>query len=225
MDSPGRRLTPQLLRRLLRVLRFVAIVAFACVITLMVAIRIDQALFRHDAERLISIIRAFQVGATTSAQAQQMLQRWPQFQEVKDDCSRQCWIGILLQDSFQRHNDFFVAHRHLMKIYLLLGGTLAEVRASMQFVNGAFRAHSIGVYVYVPPFRNAEKVWSDYTLIAASDIVPEPTRPGRPQRSPDPLHPSYWVGPTVGCDGCIIVNVTFAPQANSSDVNRLMQFD
>jgi hypothetical protein len=28
-----------------------------------------------------------------------------------------------------------------------------------------------------------------------------------------------------GCDGCIIVDVTFAPQANSSDVNRLMQFD
>ncbi|MGB8130635.1 MAG: hypothetical protein WCG81_12655, partial [Candidatus Angelobacter sp.] len=37
--------------------------------------------------------------------------------------------------------------------------------------------------------------------------------------------PSYWVGPEVGCEGCVIVDVTFAPESNSEDVNRLMQFD
>ncbi|HEY2361785.1 MAG TPA: hypothetical protein VGK36_11745 [Candidatus Angelobacter sp.] len=228
MDSHAHRLTSQLFRRLLcaRIWRFVAKAVFAGVITLMGAIRIDQALFRRDSEHLISIIRAFQVGSTTPAQAQQMLQRWPQVKDAKGDCSRQCWIGITLQDSFRRNADFFVRHRRLMSIYISLGGTLAEVRASMQFVNAAFRAHSIGVYVYVPPFRNAEKVWSDYTLIAAASIVPEPTRPGQQlQRTPNPLHPSYRVGPRGGCDGCLIVDVTFAPESNPQDMNRLMQFD
>ncbi len=227
MESPARRLTPQLLRRLLRVLRFVARVAFAGVITLIVAIRIDQALFRRDAEHLISIIRTFQVGDTTLAQAQQTLQRWPQVKDAKDDCSRQCWIAISLQDSFQRHNAFFARHRGLVRIYIWLGGTLAEVRTSMQFVNGAYRAYSIGVYVYVPPpLRKAENLWSGYALIATSGIVPEPTRPGQQlQRTPNPLHPSYWVGPRGGCAGCLLVDVTFAPEFNPEDMNRLMQFD
>lgn len=224
---PGRPAS-QLFLRLLRahrVWRFVAIAVFAGVIILMGAIRVDQALFRHDAEKLIGIMRAFQVGVTTPVQAQQMLKGWPQARQLSGDCSRRCSTEIILQDSFRRHNDFFIAHRRLMKIYLLLGGTLAEVRTGMQFVNGAFRAHSIAVYIYVPPFQNAENVWSDYNLMAAADIVPEPRRPGWPQLSPDPLHPSYWVGPKGVCDGCLVIEVTFAREANSSDVNRLMQFD
>jgi hypothetical protein len=165
------------------------------------------------------------VGATTPVQAQQILERWPQIKEVKGDCSRQCWTGIILQDSFPRHNDFILRHRGFMSIYIWLGGTLAEARTSMQFVNAALRAHSIAVYIYVPPFRNAETVWSDYTLMAGSDIVPEPTRPGQPQLTPDPLHPSYWVGAGGGCTMCLKVDVTFVPESNSQDMNRLMQFD
>ena len=223
MHSHTRRLTSQLLRA--RIWRFVAIGALAGVIVLMGAIRIEQALFRRDAEHLISTVRAFQVGVTTPVQVQQMLLRWWQVKEVKGDCSRQCWIGITLQDSFRRHADFFVRHRGLMRIYISLGGTLAEVHGSLQFVDAKFRAHSIGIYVYVPPFRNAEKVWSDYTLIAAAGIVPEPARLGQPQRPPNPLHPTYWVGSSGGCEGCQIVAVTLTPESKTQDMNRLMQFD
>jgi hypothetical protein len=217
--------------RLLRMLRsrrfwgFFALGLVACLILLMIAIRIDQALFRRDAELLIGTIRKFQVGVTTPLQAQQMLEHWPQAAKPGGNCNHKCGIGITLQDSFRRHNDFFISHRRLMSVYILLGGTLAEVRTSMQFVNGVFRSHSIGVYIYVAPYQDATKVWLEYALIGAANIREEPERPGRPQQPPDPLHPTYWVRPTAGCEGCFIVEATFAPEANSSDVNRLMQFD
>jgi hypothetical protein len=204
---------------------FVVLGLFASVLALMIAIRVDQVVFRNNAEHLIATVRNFQVGVTTPTQAQQMLDRWPQARKVDGDCSRKCGTAVILQDSFRRHIDFLLRHRHLMRMYILLGGTLAEVRTSTHFVNGTFRSHSIGIYIYVAPFQNAAKVWSDYTLIGAAEIGHEPERPGRPQRTPDPLHPTYWVGPTAGCEVCLIVDTIFTPEADSTDVTRLMQFD
>jgi hypothetical protein len=227
MDFAYHPLTARLLR-MLRSRRFrgyCVLGLVACLILLMIAIRIDQALFRRDAELLLGTIRKFQVGVTTPLQAQQMLEHWPQAAKPGGNCNHKCGIGITLQDSFRRHNDFFISHRRLMSVYILLGGTLAEVRTSTQFVNGVFRSHSIGVYMYVAPFQSATKEWSDNTLIGAADILREPEWRGQPQRRPSPLHPTYWVGPSGGCEVCQIVRVTFTPEANSSDVNRLMQFD
>jgi hypothetical protein len=204
---------------------FVVLGLFASVLALMIAIRVDQALFPRNAEELLSTIRKLQVGVTSQGEARQLLRHWPQASTLDGECGKRCWAGVFLHDFFSRHNEFFVHHRRLMRIYILLGGQLAQVRTEIIFVNRIFQSYSVGVYIYVAPYQDETKVWSEYALIGAADIRREPERPGQPQRPLDPLHPTYLVGPTAGCEGCLIIATTFTPETNSADVNRLMQFD
>lgn len=141
------------------------------------------------------------------------------------NCSRKCWVGWVLTDFVRRHNNLFILHRPLLRLYMALGGQLAEVRIQLEFVNGVFYSDSIGVYLYVAPYREGhEGCCPEYTLMAAAYIFRETPRSGSVPPVPEPLHPNYWVGPKP-CDGCRLVRVTFTPEANSAEVNRLMQFD
>jgi hypothetical protein len=227
MDIAHRPPTARILQKL-RTRRFWALFVlgvFASLISVVIAIRVDQALFRRDAERFLIAVGEMQVGTTTPAEARKLLNRWPQNLTIDGDCNRKCWVAGVLNDFVRRHNNFFIFHRPLLRLYMVLGGQLAEVRIQLEFVNGVFHSHSIGVYLYVAPYQDDHQgCCSEYTLIAAAYIFRERPRPGSVPLASDPLHPSYWVGPAP-CDGCRLVKVTFAPEASSADVNRLMQFD
>jgi len=227
MAIARRPLTARILQKL-RIRRFwklFVLGVFAFLISVVIAIRVDQALFRRDAERFLIAVRQMQVGTTTPAEARQLLNRWPQTLSMDGDCNRKCWVGGVLNDFVRRHNNFFILHRPLLRLYMVLGGQLAEVGIQLEFANGVFYSHSIGVYLYVAPYHDGyQGCCPEYTLIAAAYILRETPRPGSVPPLPEPLHPTYWVGPAP-CDGCRLVKVTFTPDANSSDVNRLMQFD
>jgi hypothetical protein len=213
-------------RRTGKILRFTkqfAVFAIAVVITIIAAIQIDQRLMRRDAEALLSDLRKLEVGVTTQSDARQILNRWPQAAKLKEDCHGGCWIGVTLNDFSRKHNDFFIRRRHFLGLYIMLGGQLAEVRASVEFVNGIFQVDTVGAYLYVAPYRGADNTWQQYTLIGATSIA-EP-RSGRPNPARGKLHPTYLVGPHAGCDGCMLNEVRFMPDVTSYDRKRLMQFD
>lgn len=198
----------------------------AAVLMSMAAIRMDQALLRRNANRLLNDIQRLQVGTSTQRETQQLMHQWPQAAKLDGDCSRRCGFIIVLDNFFRRHNEFFINHRRLMRLYTLLGGQLAEVRAGISFVNGVRQSETVGVYLYVSPYRNSTGSWSDYTLIGGASFVPESQRQGWPHPpTPDKLHPTYFVGPHGGCDGCLLIDVRFLSGVSTSDVNRLMQFD
>jgi hypothetical protein len=227
MDIAHRPPTARIVQKL-RTRRFWALFVlgvFASLISVVIAIRFDQALFRRDAERFLIAIGQMQVGTTTPAEARQLLNRWPQTLTIDGDCNRKCWVGGVLNDFVRRHNNFFIFHRPLLRLYTVLGGQLAEVRIQLEFVNGVFYSHSVGVYLYVAPYQDGHQgCCPEYTLIAAAYILRETPRPGSVPPLPEPLHPNYWVGPAP-CAGCRLVKVTFVPEATSAEVNRLMQFD
>ncbi len=212
------------IRKTLRFAKWFVVFAIALVIAIIIAIQMDQYSMRRDAEALLSDLRKLEVGVTTRADAQRILNRWPQAAKLKEDCRGSCGIGFTLNDSSRKHNDFFIRHRHFLGLYIMLGGQLAEVRAAVEFVNGVFQADTVGAYLYVAPYRGAEKTWQEYTLIGAAGIIAEP-RSGWPHLTRDKLHPTYLVGPHGSCDGCMLIDVRFMPDVTSYDRNRLMQFD
>jgi hypothetical protein len=213
------------LRKTLQLAKWFAVFVFALVITVIAAIQVDQRLMRRDAEALLSDLRKLEVGVTTNAEAQQVLHRWPEATRLQGNCQSSCWIGITLNDFPRKHNDFFIRHRHFLRLYIMLGGQLAEVRAAVEFVDNAFQVDTVGVYLYVAPYCGANNTWPEYTLIGGAGISRESPRLGPPLQTRDKLHPTYLVGPHGGCDGCMLIDVRFMPDVTSYDRNRLMQFD
>ena len=171
MDIAHRPATARLLQKL-RTRRFWALFVlgvFASLISVVIAIRVDQALFRRDAGRFLIAVRQMQVGTTTPAEARQLLDRRPQTLTIDGDCNRKCWAGVVLNDFVRRHNNFFIFHRPLLRLYMVLGGQLAEVRIQLEFVNGVFYSHSVDVYLYVAPYQDGHQgCCPEYTLMAAA---------------------------------------------------------
>jgi hypothetical protein len=205
---------------LLRVLRprrfwgFAALGVIAAAVSVMLAIRIDQALLRRDAEALLSDLRKLQVGISTQTEAQQLMQRFPRDRFL--DGIGDKWIAVVLDDFGRSHGQYFSQHPRLMHLYLMLGGHPARVRAALQFTGGVLSSESIGVYIDTPEF----------SLVAGATFIPQSELDNNPHHAyvRDKLHPAYSVGPHP-CDGCLRIDAVFLPGVDTRDVNRLAQFD
>jgi hypothetical protein len=205
-------------------LRVVSIIS-GLVCLLVLGIRVQQYAFRLRAERLISDIRLLQYGKTTFTEAQQILEPWdPHYNHGEAWCrAAECQADVATGDVVTSHLRFFFEnHQRLIRLYRVLGGRPAEAAASVRIRNARVAKFSYSLMMQVPAGKTEPWADYDYTLIGTVGIG-ETDQFG--QNLDDPQHPTYRVGWPSGCEICVAIDVSFRPEASSSDVQRLSRFD
>ena len=207
-------------KRLWRVSKIAAITVIAGLLAITTAIQIQRSLARRDAERLFEAFRSLQVGKTTPAEIQQLLIRWPRTAQATGDCSERCGFEIVQRDVAVKYGHVLSEHIALRRAYILLGGRPEQVRVAGEFRRGTLWFKSMGVYVDVQPHHDFAGGNTEYTLIAGVSFVPD----SEIRLHRNGSHPAYAFEIGGGCSMCVRIGVVFAPDANRSDVDRLMQF-
>lgn len=243
----------------LRFLRkgFLALFLVICVLLALtlVAIQIEQHLYRRRAERLLSDVQAIELRKTPWHEAQAKLQRWGTARVSYLPCdANQCTLRITLVDFatrkilqrniFVRLDDYFRWRLKLtyntgpferalfamFRTYMRVGGHPARIAVDIGMRDGIVWSKGISVAVETYA-RNGTWTSSDggpmeYTLIASAQSVLRFSFYETGLYNPQlALHPDYAIGRPGGCEVCVMGWVKFTPYAAPADVRRLMQFD
>ena len=196
-----------------------AFAAFALVLVLVFAIRMQQYVLRFRAERLERDIASLTLSSTSFEQTQVLFRRWG---AVFDDgpCEKgKCSAGIALGDFTHAHPGFLVYHQRLLRLYEILGGRPTVVNAHITILDGFVHRKSFSVYTDVSPCEAGSCGFYGYTLMGVSttnDSI------GVDQMS---RHPSYRIGWPGGCEICVEIYARFTPQASPEDVERVGRLD
>jgi len=121
------------------------------------------------------------------------------------------------------HAAFFSNHGWLFRVYGVLGGRPAIVRASVGIKDGVVRENSYGIYIEVFP-KESESVGNTpfgYSLIGGTTMLEALP----PERIANSHHPGYWIGWPDGCEICIAIELHATPEASKEDIQRLSKFD
>jgi hypothetical protein len=214
--------TAWLLRHLAsrRALRFYLL--FVVLVILFSAfIHIQAHVLRHRAEALLSDIRQLELRKSTWADAQRIMSRWGAWGHYDGSyTAAECEYHVVIADVFNKR----LLPDRLALPYIIIGGRLGGrpvlVHASFTIIDGVLWGKSFDAFIVVPP-----RSFSDlgYTLIGRAGSASRLSRFG-----PDPqlaLHKDYLIGRPGGCEGCLMAYTRFTPNAQPSDVQRLMNFD
>lgn len=204
-----------------RILKLGAMSALLTLTGAVVAIHAQQHILRHRAEDLLADIRRLSLREATHDDAQTFLQRWGPWSHFDGECSRErCDVNIELSDFAYRHQQFFGAHRWILRPYTLVGGRPARILAGLTVRNGVVWGKSYTADIEVP----AKSFFDEYgyTLIGEARSQSRFVSVFEPELQ---LHPDYMVGKPGGCKTCLMVYARFTPYAAPSDVQRLMQLD
>ena len=203
----------------------VALVTAATLSLLVLAIRAQQYLFRHNAERLQHDISAFQYGRTTFVQAQPILRYWKASVAPDESCGQgSCSGRISVGDFAYRHSAFFSNHQRLLWAYGILGGRPAIVGADVLFRADVLRSKSFSVELEVFPHESAAFGFTPigYSLLAENSVAE--TLPAW-KLSVASQHPTYEVGSPGGCEVCISIWAHFTSNASETDVEKVGAID
>jgi hypothetical protein len=215
--------TAWLLRQLTsrRALRFYLL--FVVLVILFAAfIQIQAHLLRHRAEALLSDIRQLELRKSTWADAQKLMSRWGAWGHYERSCTAaECEYDVVISDVFYKR---LLPYR-LALPYMVIGGWLGGrpvlVHASFTVIDGVLWGKSFDAFIEVPP-RSFSGY--GYALIGKAVSASRLTPLGGPVPQLA-LHKDYLIERPGGCEGCLGAYAIFTPNANPSDVQRLMNFD
>ena len=142
-----------------RWIRIAAIAILAPIICLIAVVRIQQYVLRWRAERLLADIRQIQMGKSTWADAQKLMQRWGKWNVSWDgpECNaRSCNYAISLDDISHALHRFPLIDggnwgsklrwpRWMNRPYRWAGGRFAVVRAEFAVRNGIIWSKSFAI--------------------------------------------------------------------------------
>lgn len=235
----------------------IALVLVLCVLfaLTLLAIQIEQHLFRRRAERLLSEFQSIELRKTPWQEVEAKLQKWDAKRELDGPCdAHQCALRITLVENvfgwvsdrniFVKLDDYIRwklkltydmgpfqrALFAMFRIYMRFGGHPARVAAGVGMRDGIVwsKGISVGIETYA---RNGTWTSSDggrveYTLIASAQSVPRFIFYETGLYNPQlAFHPDYAIGRPGGCEVCVMGWVKFTPYAAPADTRRLMQFN
>lgn len=207
--------------RLRRILQNVVLISLAVFLGALLAIQVEQHLFRRRAEQLLSNIRSLDLGKATFADEQNIFRRWHGSVHHNGNCTEtDCEVEVYLPDFFTTHILFFITRVPVVHPYLLIGGRPAQVRALIGVHENVVWSKSFDVDFLVPGYRFREGDWPDYSLVGEATSIPT----FAPFKSPA-LHPEFVIGSPGGCTFCIKGYVHFTAHADPAEIRRLMDFD
>jgi len=149
--------------RWMRWVKIAGLVVLAAVVCLAVYVPIQQRILRCRAERLLADIREIQMGKSTWADAQKLMNRWGEWGNYQNECNQQyCSYEVSIDDlSHAFHHFPFIEGgqwepelrwpKWVNSPYTWLGGRFAVVRASFEVRGGLIWGQSFAVRTAFSP--------------------------------------------------------------------------
>jgi hypothetical protein len=241
----------RLLRKWLKVL-FVSLCALF--ILIVISTQIEQRIFRHRAELLLTEIRSIELRKTHWYEVRSQFERWYGQTDFDGPCDEStCKLQITISDSvlgFVSHANLFVrlddylrwrlklsydqgpfvsVAAFLFRTYVRMGGHPSRVSAAIGVQDGIVWSKNFSVVIetYGPATADSLNVWQgEYSLIATVDSVPRFSRFFDYEINPQlAIHPEYVIGAPGGCEICVFGWVEFTPYLDRAETDRLMTID
>lgn len=207
-----------------RILRGSAVCIALLAILFEAFILIQQRVLRYRAEHLLSDIRGLQLRKNTWTDAQKIMTRWGAWGHYEGDCTAQsCNYEIRLEDvlwqAADKHPKLDEHFVWFLRPYEMVGGRFSQTKAYLSITDGVVWEKGFAVFIHVPPESKEDGDYG-YMLFGTSATVSHFRLFPHNNKNPD-----YWIRQPAGCEGCLAVHTEFTPYADSSDVERLMDFD
>jgi hypothetical protein len=235
----------------------IALVLVLCVLfaLTLLAIQIEQHLFRRRAAKLLSEVQAIELRKTTWQETQSKFQEWGAKRDFDAPCNEhKCALRITLNDFvsgillsrniFFRLDDYFRwrlkrtystgpfehALFSMLRAYMRVGGHPAWIAVGIGMREGIVWHKDISINIETPasngPWTSSDGGPVEYTLIASAQSVSRFSFYETALHNPQlAFHPDYLIGRPGGCEICVAGWVKFTPYVAPTDVRRLMQFD
>jgi hypothetical protein len=222
---------------ILRVLRVAGLAALAVVLLTFAAVQFQQRLLRWRAERLMADMHQIRLYQSTWADAQRLMHRWGAWGHYDGSCTAtECKYAIELTDGSGRAlntlrpstSDWLIRFK-AYTLYRWLGGRYSIVHLAFIVQDGAILRTEFYVNVQVPP-KLLDLDDQGYVLIVgAKSQQALRDSPGGPhvKGSDDDLaqHPYYKAGRPGGCEGCMMLGITYSTHTPQAEIEPLTSFD
>ncbi|MGO8758331.1 MAG: hypothetical protein ACLQG3_09430 [Terracidiphilus sp.] len=219
-----------------RFFRIAGIAVLALIVCLAAVVPIQQRILRWRAERLLNDIRQIQMGKSTWADAQRLMNRWGNWGKWEGPCdARSCDYQIVLQDTSHTYPTYFLTAKDIevrtvgheyrdwqRRLYSLLGGRSAQVYADIKVKNEIIWVKGISVDIEMLPLRHDPEISDPDFLVAQANGVTS-MRPGHLEMPVS--EPEYAVEKASICTGCRLIDAEFTPHANARIVDRLFDIN
>jgi hypothetical protein len=215
-----------------RVIRIAAFSILVLVAVMAISVQVQQHILRWRAERLLSDIRALQLGKSTWADAQKIMYRWGVWGFYEGSCTeKRCTYQIAFRDSSRAfpvvsepngnlHSEPQQRNAWILKAYQILGGRSAMVAARVEVINGFIWGKDYELSLNIPGESSsneegyilgtdAETVWKTKDLDAFIKTN----------------HPEYMIEKAPICSGCELVFARFTPFADPQIIASLFDFN
>ncbi|MDE1178309.1 MAG: hypothetical protein PW789_17175 [Edaphobacter sp.] len=195
-------------------------------------VRIESYLFRRQAEHLMADFQALKLRQTKWPEAESLTHKWGKYGHYQGDCNASfCRYTItlrspmeLVEARFGRALDHVPTRQIVLGLFRLswfLGGRDADLSVTFT-VQDSIVLRKSAVFIYqVPPFRGFE----GYALIATSGATSHLSWDGWTYSEQLAKHPYYKYTRPGGCSFCLMVNVSFTPDAPESEMRWLTTFN
>jgi hypothetical protein len=225
--------------RLVRGARITVVVTIVCYAALLLFVQVNERVVRRRAERLLSEMRAIEVGGSTWQDLHGIQTRWGAYGHSEGECvPKQCEYLVEVNDLARMPGVLRFVPWWALRAFAFLGHShLPEATLRVHVDDGVIRKATYGLMTHVPkgygPRWEREEPQGDgyvpyssgsYELIArASSHSPiEHLCCYWPESVP---HPEYTLWKPGGCENCLAIFADFEPQAKPATKERLMNFN
>jgi hypothetical protein len=223
---------------ILRILRVTALAALAVILLAFAAVQFQQHLLRYRAERLMADMHQIRLYQSTWADAQRLMYRWGAWGHYDGSCTAaDCRYEIELTDASWRSLEnerngtggWLWRHQTAFVIYRWLGGRYASIHCSFIVQDGTIWRTETSVGIAAAP-KLLSRDFFGYVLSVearSQQALRESEGGGWVLGDIDQLaeHPYYMAGQPNGCEGCIMLGITYSTHTPQAEIDRLTAFD
>jgi hypothetical protein len=220
-----------------RALWIVCAAALATLVLAFVIIQFQQNLLRWRAERLMADMHRIRLYQSNWPDAQRLMHRWGAWGRYEGNCtSTDCKYSIELTDESARllktlqpsTFDWLIRFK-AYTFYRWLGGRYSIIDVTFLVQDGAILRTEFYVNVQVPPKLLDFEDEGYVLMVGAKSQQALRDFPGGPhvKGSDDDLaqHPYYKAGRPGGCEGCMMVGITYSTHTPQAEIEQLTSFD
>lgn len=211
--------------------------ALAALVLAFVIVQFQQKLLRWRAERLMADMHRIRLYQSNWADAQLLMHRWGQWGHYDGNCTwEDCEYQIELTDLSRRALESlrpstfdWLMRFKVYTIYRWLGGRYSIVDLQFIVQDGAILRTAFYVAVQAPPKLFVPEDEGYLLSVGATSLQALRDSKGGPHLmgSDDDLaqHPYYKAGRPGGCEGCMIVRISYSTHTPQAEIEQLTSFD
>jgi hypothetical protein len=213
--------------------------AFAVILLAFIVVQFQQHLLRWRAEQLMADMHQIRLYQSTWADAQKLMHRWGAWGHYDGSCTAaDCRYEINLMDvgwkSLQSNHyphgmGYWLLH-HKMAYVLSrwFGDRFAFIHCAFIVQDGSIWRMETSVNIATSPkFLNKDDIGYVLNIVARSQQALRESKGGGWVLGDDDqlaYHPYYKVGQPNGCEGCILVGITYSTHTPQFEIDQLTDF-